>query len=259
MSITLRSRRGPIGTSWAAGMLRSSLGDELRPRTANAGKRIARAGLVDWFDISPGLARAEVQDETTGQAVIARLEFSPLPAGDRAVLLDLAHAHPELPAQLVAGEYPPDFEVELSRHEISLLPHGASEYSHDCSCQDWPGPCAHVAALGYVLVEAVDVRPIHLLTLRGLSLEDIAPPAVSARQAASESAPAPAVDPGDGQEYLEGDDSDDPAAPRFDPTRGDATLLVEALGPDVARVLARFYGAAEPSTAQRGEAPPTDG
>src|SRR5690606_7587307 len=84
--------------------------------------------------------------------------------------------HPELPARFAAGEYPEAIERELAQHELSLLPSDASELSHDCSCLDWPGPCRHVSALLYVLVEAVDESPLLLLTLRGFTLEDLVAP-----------------------------------------------------------------------------------
>src|SRR5699024_7270536 len=84
-------------------------------------------------------------------------------AGRRAAR-QVTRAHPERPARLAAGEYPQQTETELAASAVSLLPRGAAELAHDCSCLDWPGPCRHVSALLYVLVEAVDDRPALLLT-----------------------------------------------------------------------------------------------
>ncbi len=296
MNVPLRSRRGQVGTSPLAVSLRELLEAQMPPSRATSGKRAARAGHVQWIDIAPGAARAEVGDEMTGNGVLARLDVRPILPGDREVLLRIAHAHPELPARLVAGQFPADVAAELEAEEISLLPRGIEELSHDCSCHDWPGPCVHVAALVYVLVEAVDADPTVLLTLRGVTLEDLAAPvprgpavAVGARPRPADdgahdthggpiashddaaTAAAPDDGPGTGdREALVGDDgpgTDDgpdegagddgpavtgevPDTPRFDPSRADAALLVDALGMDVARVLARFYGAADPAAPQ---------
>ena len=107
---------------------------------------------------------------------------------------------------------------------MSLLPRGATELSHDCSCLDWPGPCRHVSALLYVLVEAVDENPLLLLTLRGLSLEDLVAPVADT--------------PSD-----DGDDTGDVAAPPapFDPARTDPARLAEVVGDEVAAIIHRFY------------------
>ena len=308
MNVPLRSRRGQVGTSPLAVSLRELLEAQMPPSRATSGKRAARAGQVQWIDIAPGAARAEVRDEMTGNGVLARLDVRPILPGDREVLLRIAHAHPELPARLVAGQFPADVAAELEAEEISLLPRGIEELSHDCSCHDWPGPCVHVAALAYVLVEAVDADPTVLLTLRGVTLEDLAAPiprggAGAGAERSSAGAPAeragasPAADrsgagaaaergdaaagtepsaepmvsdreaaaPGDDEPSAPADASDTPdtseapdassapgahdapEAPRFDPSRADAALLVDALGMDVARVLARFYGAADPA------------
>lgn len=242
MSITLRSRRGAIGTGALAAGLRERIEAHLPATGARAGRRAARGGRVEWLDVAPGVARAEVRDELTGDGVVARLDLAPLPPGDRSVLMEIAHAHPELPARLVAGQLPEDVVAELAAQAISLLPSGAADLSHDCSCHDWPGPCQHVAALAYVLVEAVDEDPSTILTWRGVTLEELAAPPVG--HAGTGPARPPRADDGAG----DGDGADDEAEAggRFDPTRADAGLLVDALGLPAARALARFYGAAEP-------------
>lgn len=251
MSITLRSRRGAIGTGALAVGLRERIEAQLPATRAQAGRRAARAGRVEWLDVAPGVARAEVRDELTGDGVVARLDLAPLPPGDRSVLLRIAHAHPELPARLVAGQMPDDVARELAEQEISLLPSGAADLSHDCSCHDWPGPCQHVAALAYVLVEAVDADPTTLLTWRGVTLEELAAP--SSGHAGTAPERDAASDDGDRDDA--GVETADPGG-RFDPTRADAALLVAALGLAAARALARFYGAADPAAPDpAGEGP----
>ncbi|MGY5765746.1 SWIM zinc finger family protein [Brachybacterium sp. DNPG3] len=254
MSIVLRSRRGAIGKSWHAVALREAIEGILGVGRAGGGKAAARAGRVQWIDIAPGLVRGDVLDDD-GNVYQARLDLPALVGGDRAAVLEVARAHPELPALLAAGEYPQGIEGELAQSEVSLLPRGPSELTHDCSCLDWPGPCKHVAALSYVLVEAVDEQPLELITLRGLTLEDlVAPPAASARSAASSprdpsdasdpSAPSAPAAPSDGS----APDGAGPApAPAlgggFDARRADPAPLVEVLGEEVAAIISAFYRA----------------
>lgn len=244
MSIELRSRRGPIGTSWHAIALREAAERLLGPSRVGRGKTDARAGKVQWLDVDTGVARGDVLG-ADGELHQARLELPAIRPGDREVVLQVARAHPELPARLAAGEYPQQIEAELAPSEISLLPRDAAELSHDCSCLDWPGPCRHVSALLYVLVEAVDVEPLLLLTLRGFTLEDLVAPVA-----------ADGAGPG-GDPSADGTDddgaTDDPAAsaedaphrPAYDPARTDPSRLAEVVGEDVAAIIHRFYTGAD--------------
>ena len=228
MSIVLRSRRGPVGTAWHAIALRDGAERLLGPARVGRGKADARAGRVQWLDVDTGAARGDVLD-ADGELYQARLGLPALRAEARRAFLQVARAHPELPARLAAGEYPQQIEAELAASEVSLLPRDAAELSHDCSCLDWPGPCRHVSALLYVLVEAVDDRPALLLTLRGLALEDLVAP----RE------PKPAPDPGADEEPPGAAAAAQPAA--FDPARTDPARLAEVVGEEVAAVIHSFY------------------
>lgn len=269
MSITLRSRRGPIGTSWHAITLREKGETLLGPSRVARGKSDARAGHVQWLDVDTSVARGAVQDGL-GHLHEARIELPALRPGDREAFLHVARAHPELPARFAAGEYPEAIERELAQHELSLLPSDASELSHDCSCLDWPGPCRHVSALLYVLVEAVDESPLLLLTLRGFTLEDLVAPlepsapadtagSVGAAASAGPAGSVPSVpsadEPADGAgpETEDGasdgqpSGADGPAAPApgvFDPHHADVGRLAEVMGEEVAALVHTFYCAA---------------
>ncbi|MFC7376112.1 SWIM zinc finger family protein [Brachybacterium sp. GCM10030268] len=250
MSIRLTSRRGAIGRNWHAAALRDAAETILGVGRAGSGKADARAGRVQWLDIETGIARGDVLD-ADGHLYQARVDLPPFSPADREAFVQVARTHPDLPTRLAGGEYPQDLEAELAHSEVSLLPRGASELSHDCSCLDWPGPCRHVAALVYVLVEEVDERPVQLLTLRGLALEDLVPPAGGRSPAAAgptvparpedPSGPGPASGPEDPSTPENGDG---PAARGgFDPARMDPALLSEVIGEAPAAAIASFYRA----------------
>ncbi|MGP9846006.1 SWIM zinc finger family protein [Brachybacterium sp. 107] len=245
MSIKLVSRRGAIGKGWHAAALRDAAERLLGVGRSGSGRADARAGRVQWLDVEAGIARGDVLD-ADGELYQARIDLPVYSPSDREVFLQVVRARPELPARLAAGDYPQEIEGALAPHEISLLPRDASELSHDCSCLDWPGPCRHVAALVYVLVEAVDEHPVHLVTLRGLTLEDLIAPRESTG-ARNLSGPADAAD-ADGT-----DDDDDGSSPGpaptpapYDPARTDPSLLTAAIGAEPARIIAEFYGSRAP-------------
>lgn len=265
MSIQLVSRRGPIGKGWHAVALREAAERLLGAGRASRGRADARAGRVQWLEVEAGAARAEVEDPD-GSLHQARFELPAYREGDRADFLRVARAHPELPALLAGGEYPQRIEAELAPSEVSLLPRSASELSHDCSCLDWPGPCRHVSALVYVLVEAVDTHPVHLLTMRGLTLEDLVAPPAPPSAAVGDVPGAGSTDgtsPGDGpggpdggsadgdasaDESSDGESPTEGAAPSgapgpapYDPRHTDPARLADAVGEDIARIIADFY------------------
>ena len=249
MSIQLRSRRGPIGTAWQAVALREAAERLLGPGRAGRGRADARAGRVQWLEVEPGAARAAVEDPDGGLHQ-ARLDLPAHRDGDREVFLQVARAHPELPARLAAGTYPEQIEAELAPSMLSLLPRDAAELSHDCDCLDWPGPCRHVSALVYVLVEAVDEHPVHLLTLRGIRLEELVAPVAPAAGAAG---PPRGEDPhgsGDGPPDASDETEAAPEPAPYDPRHTDPARLAEVVGEEVAAIIAAFYhaGTAEASS-----------
>ncbi|MGQ4508759.1 hypothetical protein ACUH9H_06830 [Dermabacteraceae bacterium P13128] len=186
--ILLRSKRGGVGTNWWAVALRERLELLLGAEGVRRGKADARAGTVASLTPLPLRAVGEVSGFT------AEVSFTSLPAPEGGAAL-LARA--------ASGELP--------REAAPLVPESVTEISFSCSCPEWPGPCRHVAALCYVLVEAVDADPTHLFTLRGLGAEEVA----------TADAPAPAL--------------------RFAPELVDTRHLAGALGEQQADVFARFY------------------
>lgn len=239
MSITLRSRRGAIGSSWWAVALRGALEAILGVGRASGGKADARSGKVQWIDLDTGVVRGAVLD-ARGDVHEARLDLPAFAAADHEAFLRIARARPELPARFSAGEYPEEFERELARAELSLLPRGAAELSHDCTCLDWPGPCRHVAALAYVLVEAVDEQPLQLLSLRGVDLAELVPAAAPPPEAEAEDAAAGTVTPDETPRR--------PESGEVDPTKLDPAPLAAVVGEEAAALLAAFFAAADPSS-----------
>lgn len=272
MSIRLRSTRGAVGKTPFGIALQERLERDISSGRATSGKRAARSGRVQWLDVSSSTARADVLDDD-GQLYSARLDVRPFRDGDLKVFHQVVAAYPLLAAQVAGGTVPEDAAAHLRRSGVDLVPEDSRDLTHDCSCLDWPGPCKHVAALGYVLVEAVDEAPMHLVTLRGLGVEDLAvtragggstgnggsgdvglgsgDPAgsgVEGDQAAS-SAEIVELYPGsreihDGGTAVRDDETVPQQGPRlFVPAETNTQILRDVLGEDFGNILGSFYGA----------------
>lgn len=256
MSIMLRSRRGQIGATWFAAALREHLEALLVPGRARTGRADARRGAVEWIDVDAGTARGLVDGGADGLHE-ARIDVKRLGEGDARAVAQLVREHPDLPARMVGGDYPEQIEQELARQEISLVPSGPGDIAYDCACLDWPGPCRHVCALVYVLVEAVEENPSHLLTLRGLRLEDLLAPAAPAAESPQEAAASPASPAAPAAPSPEDPDAAERPDPRrIDAQMLDASLLAEELGEAAAELLTSFYRSGEPAAGDRTDPDP---
>lgn len=122
------------------------------------------------------------------------LEFLPLtPAAHRAITKQL-RAEPMLLARLLNGDLPTDVE-EIFRAQgaplfpntpnITLPPARKYDIAMHCSCPDWARPCKHLIAVMLLLGEDLAERPARLLSLRGLDLATLIPPATSSHSSSS--------------------------------------------------------------------------
>ena len=73
--------------------------------------------------------------------------------------------NPMLLARVLVDDLPTEFD-----------PFTKLSFKAHCSCPDWHHPCKHVAAVMFLLGEAVARRPALLLSLRGLDVEALLPP-----------------------------------------------------------------------------------
>ncbi|MBI4860930.1 MAG: SWIM zinc finger family protein [Candidatus Riflebacteria bacterium] len=65
---------------------------------------------------------------------------------------------------LLAGKMPDSLQPEIAQ---LIFPRAGRDLETHCSCPDYANPCKHVAAVHYVLAEALDRDPFLLFQLRG--------------------------------------------------------------------------------------------
>jgi uncharacterized Zn finger protein len=92
-------------------------------------------------------------------------------------------------AELLAGAMPREIDEAFASARASLFPSEERDLETSCSCPDWAKPCKHVAAVHFVLGEALDRDPFLLFELRGRGKTEVLAALRRARTAGERSAP----------------------------------------------------------------------
>jgi uncharacterized Zn finger protein len=136
------------------------------------GRTYARAGRVHDLRFARGEVRARVTGSSaTPYQVVLRLE--PFDAAIWDTAIHAMSTRASFAAELLAGRMPENIDAVFRAHKRSLFPRTAQDFQTDCSCLDWANPCKHVAALHYVLGEALDKDPFLLFELRGRTKREV--------------------------------------------------------------------------------------
>ena len=83
-----------------------------------------------------------------------------------------------LVARLLADDLPTEIGLLFRTEGYDLFPGGKLgpgkyDMTTKCSCPDYANPCKHAAAALLILGEEIARRPMTLLELRGISMEDL--------------------------------------------------------------------------------------
>jgi hypothetical protein len=166
-----RIGRGP----WARLFATAVVPDEGSER-AERGRELAREGAVSEVLVDEGVIRARVRG-SEGADYAVSLESAVLPARAWAEATRAARGRPALDA----GADGTTQSVHLAHHleaeqHVPLVP-PSRRIGTSCTCPDreWSHVCKHVAALAFVVADAIDAEPSLLLRWRGC--EPVATPA----------------------------------------------------------------------------------
>ncbi|MGP4019903.1 SWIM zinc finger family protein [Saccharopolyspora sp. 5N708] len=162
-----RQSTGSFGTTWWGRRWRrvlESLGATYPNPRLPQGRSLARKGAVQDLVVEPGTVRAQVRARNQVHDVVLTLPVFTDTDWETAVAVlagQLRHA-----AALLGGELPEDVDDTLRGVDLSLFPrHG--ELGSTCTCTSRIEPCAHAAAVHYVLAPLLDADPFLLTRLRG--------------------------------------------------------------------------------------------
>jgi len=164
--IKARSRRGAFGATWWGKRWIEVLGQFGWGARLDRGRRYARMGQVLDFTLTPGIVTARVQGSRPKPYTV-RIALRPLAPAAWTRVTKALSGQAVFSAALLSGEMPEGVEDLFRKAKAPLFPRSGDDFEMDCSCPDWANPCKHVAAVHYILGEALDRDPFLLFALRG--------------------------------------------------------------------------------------------
>lgn len=170
--IKARTRRGdfgetPMGREWVEVLESFGWSNRLA-----RGRSYARRGQVVDYRVGVGKVTARVQgSRKRPYKVTIQLEPFSKPTWKK-IREEISHV-PIYYAAFSAGRVPAEFHQLMSEMDLALLPQSSKELETACSCPDWANPCKHIAAVCYLLGEALDEDPFLLFQIRGISREEL--------------------------------------------------------------------------------------
>jgi len=164
------------GIRWIEMLERFRLGARL-----GRGHKYALSGQVSSLAIRDGRVSARVQGSSR-EPYESVIQFPCVQGEAKTRIVKTFLSEPILLAQLMVGELPHETETIFAEEGCPLFPTRPNELSSSCSCPDWANPCKHLAAVYFLLGEAIIRNPMFLLELHGVRREDLVeePPAEEA-------------------------------------------------------------------------------
>ncbi|MBL0176619.1 MAG: SWIM zinc finger family protein [Ignavibacteria bacterium] len=170
--IRAQSRRGDFaGTWWGKRWIATLEASPVAGRLTR-GRSYARDGQVADLRIVKGEVTAKVQGSRRA-AYRVTMRLKQLSDGQWNAVCDLLLRQPIYTARLLGNEMPEDIEAVFGSLGLSLFPGPKHDFTTECSCPDWSNPCKHIAAVHYLLAEALDMDPFLLFRLRGMEHEEL--------------------------------------------------------------------------------------
>lgn len=152
---------------WARWLASAVVPDEGSAR-AERGRQLARAGAVSRLEIGPGSISARVRG-STGVEYAVSLEAGRVPPRVWTDVVRAARGRPQLEPAVAGAAQSVHLAhaMETERQEPLVPP--ARRIRRSCTCPDaeWSGGCKHVAAVAFVVADAIDADPSLLLHWRG--------------------------------------------------------------------------------------------
>lgn len=132
------------------------------------GRNYAVTGQVSLLEITPGQVAATVQGSKK-EPYESGILFRTVEGEAKARLIRTLRQRPMLVARLLISELPPEVETFFREAGCPLFPQREHDLTSRCTCPDYANPCKHLAAVYYLLGEAITLNPLLLLELRGIS------------------------------------------------------------------------------------------
>ena len=141
------------------------------------GKNYALSGQI----VSMKLVGPHVEAQVVGtrpEPYTVTVDFRVPDDEARARIVTRLRAEPMLVARLLVDDLPMEVETFFTDEGFTLFPGGKLgpgryDMTTKCTCPDYANPCKHTSAVLLILGEEVSRRPVTLLELRGIPVEDL--------------------------------------------------------------------------------------
>ena len=170
------SRTGSGRSWWAKEWMRRLEAMGLKGRLGR-GKNYALSGQVVSMAIEGNRVVSKIQG-TRPEPYESTMRFR-MPEGDaHARIVAAIRSEPMRVARLLADDLPTEIDLIFREEGYDLFPGGKLgpgryDMTTSCSCPDYANPCKHTSAALLILGEEVSRRPMTLLELRGIGLEEL--------------------------------------------------------------------------------------
>lgn len=136
------------------------------------GRNYAVSGQVNSLTIEPGRVTASVQGSNK-EPYASTIQFRAVEGATKEQIIQSLRQRPMWVARLLVSDLP--FEVETLFREAAcpFFPQRQNDLVSRCSCPDYANPCKHLAAIYYLLGEAISKNPLLLLELRGIRRQEL--------------------------------------------------------------------------------------
>ena len=175
--IRAQETRSGVRSWWAKRWLATIEAMRLGGRLGR-GRNYAVSGQVTELRIEGPKVTASVVG-TRDQPYTVTVDFrTPGDAAHERIVAKL-RAEPMLVARLLADDMPTEVESFFRCEGLDLFPGGRLapgkyDVTTACTCPDYANPCKHVTAVLLLLGEEIARRPLTLLELRGITVEEVA-------------------------------------------------------------------------------------
>lgn len=168
----IKARSSSFGKAWWSRQWIAALEAFGWSNRLSRGRSYARSGQVLDYAVAAGRVKASVQGSRPKPYEVT-IALKPLSDHTWDAVLAAMGKRAEFAARLLNGDMPHDIGDAFASVNAALLPANVKELQTDCSCPDWANPCKHVAAVHYILAEALDADPFILMALRGRDREAV--------------------------------------------------------------------------------------
>ncbi len=131
------------------------------------GRSYARKGQVVNLNVECGAVTAEVQG-SRAEAYRVTIQLRAYTKEQWNSIVEQIAEQPLFAAQLLGNEMPEEIEAVFRHADLPLFPEKKGDLATECSCPDSSNPCKHIAAVLYLMGEALDRDPFLLFQLRGM-------------------------------------------------------------------------------------------